>query len=310
MGRRDRPVGHPELDGYLSDVRLIERVPVRRATSGDGVASGDDMPSGTNASLDVWLTGTGTPAALPGRSGPSTLLRCRDDVILVDCGNGTAYQIARLEIDPRQVTHVFITHHHLDHNVDLPFLLLSPWIQNRETHKPPLIVGPPGTGAFVERAFLLHEYDLRVRKFHGYQADRAVPSVVEVGDGGVVKGDGWRCTAFAVEHYPVESAFGYAFRTRTQTVVISGDTQISDNLVRNAEGADLLIHEAIFEGFGYPDYHTLAADVGKVAAKAKVKQLALTHLIPGDLPDEAWLREVRRSYQGPTVIGHDLQKVL
>lgn len=310
MGRRDRPAGHPELDGYLSEVRLIKHVQVRRETSGGSLPSAGDVPSGTDAPLDVWLTGTGTPAALPGRSGPSTLLRCHEDVILVDCGNGTAYQIARLGIDPRQVTHVFITHHHLDHNVDLPFLLLSPWIQNRETYTPPLVVGPPGTAAFVERVFLLHEYDLRVRKFHGYQADRAVPSVVEVDDGGVVKGGGWWCTAFTVDHYPVESAFGYAFRTGAQTVVISGDTRMSDNLVRNAEGADLLIHEAIFEGFGYPGYHTLAADVGRVAALAKVKQLALTHLIPGDLPDEAWLREVRRSYHGPAVVGHDLQKVL
>jgi ribonuclease Z len=310
MDRRTRPVGHPELDGYLSDARLIERVPVERTRSLDPREGGQAATADDAARLDVWLTGTGTPAALPGRSGPSTLLRCRDDVVLVDCGNGTAYQLARLGLDPRQVTHVFITHHHLDHNVDLPFLILSPWIQNRETYEPPVVIGPPGTGAFVERMFLLHEYDLRVRKFHGYQAKRAVPSVVEVTDGGVVHGDGWSCTAFAVDHYPVESAFGYAFRAGDKTVVISGDTQVSENLVRHAAEADLLIHEAIFEGYGYPDYHTLAADVGKVAAAAHVKQLALTHLIPGDLPDEAWLREVRYAYDGPTVVGHDLQKVL
>src|SRR6185312_10056378 len=137
----------------------------------------------------------------------------------------------------------------------------SPWIQNRETFTPPVVIGPPGTGVFVERMLLLHEYDLRVRKFHGYQVNRAVPAVIEATDGGVVTGNGWSCTAFTVDHYPVESAFGYAFRAGDQSVVISGDTQACDNLVRHAQDVDLLIHEAIFEGYGYPDYHTLAADV-------------------------------------------------
>lgn len=309
MQRRTRPAGNPELDGYLSGERLIQDVPLERAQAATDPDEGKSA-SDTSAGFDVWLLGTGTPAALPGRSGPSTLLRCGNDVIVVDCGNGCAYQLARLDIDPREVTHVFITHHHLDHNVDLPFLILSPWIQNRGTYEPPVVVGPPGTKAFVERMLLLHEYDLRVRKFHGYDATQTVPRVIEVANDGVVEGDGWSCTAFEVDHYPVECAFGYAFRAGGQLVVISGDTQQCDNLVQHANDADLLIHEAIFEGYGYPDYHTLAADVGKIATAARVKKLALTHLIPGHLPDHVWLRQVRCAYDGPTVVGHDLEKVL
>lgn len=44
----------------------------------------------------------------------------------VDCGNGVLYQLAKLGIAPREITHVFITHHHVDHNADLGYLLVAP----------------------------------------------------------------------------------------------------------------------------------------------------------------------------------------
>lgn len=260
-------------------------------------------------SLEVWLTGTGTPRVLPHRFGPSTVVRCGGEVVVVDCGNGTAYQLAKLGISPKEVTHIFITHHHIDHNVDLGFLLMSPWVE-RGPHRPPYVVGPVGTLEYVNRVLAVHDYDIRVRIPHGWDPKGLPPNVVEIENGDIVEGAGWRSTAFRVDHSPVDQAFGYRFDTEHVSVAISGDTKPCDNLIEHARGADVLIHEAIFPGFGIPEYHTLSTVVGEVASRAAAKRLVLTHLLPGDLQDKEWFDHARLGYDGPITVGRDLLKVI
>jgi ribonuclease Z len=276
----------------------------------DAAELGPRAEAGTTG-LEVWLTGTGTPTVHPDRTGPSTLLRAGEDLLLVDCGNGCAYQIARLGMDPRDLGWVFLTHHHIDHNADLGFLLLSAWAQLRKRPwAPPTIVGPPGTFDFVDRTLAAQEYDMRVRIPQGGDPGELAAAVVEVEDGTVVHGTGWRATAFRVEHDPVDQAFGYRFDAGGLSAVVSGDTRPCENLIAHAHGADLLVHEVLYPGHGFPTYHTLASDVGVVAARAEVRHLALTHLIPGDLPDGDWLEQVLPHFRGSVTVGRDLAKVL
>lgn len=56
-----------------------------------------------------------------------------------------------------------------------------------------------------------------------------------------------RVTATLVDHFPIVPAFGFRFDTDQGSVVFSGDTAPSDNLVRLARGADILVHEVIAE---------------------------------------------------------------
>ena len=294
----ERPAG---LEGFLAEPPLVRAI----ETSLNEL----DAQGGLGASLEVWLTGTGTPAVLPHRFGPSTVLRAGEEVVVVDCGNGTAYQLAKLGIGLKEVTHIFITHHHVDHNVDLGFLLMSPWVQ-RGPHRAPYVIGPPGTLEYVNRVLAAHDYDMRVRIHHGFDLQDTAPPVVEIENGDVVHGATWRSVAFSVHHAPVDQAFAYRFDTETCSVVISGDTKPCDNLIDCAQDADVLIHEAIFPGFGIPEYHTLSTDVGGVASRARAKRLVLTHLIPGDRKDEDWLEHARQNYAGPITVGHDLLKVL
>ena len=289
------------LTGFLTEPPLVRAV---------GIGPSDlEARGGLGDSLEVWLTGTGTPDVLPHRFGPSTVLRAGEEVMVVDCGNGTAYQLAKLGIRLREVTHVFITHHHVDHNVDLGFLLMSPWVQ-REPYRAPYVVGPPGTLEYVNRILAAHDYDMRVRIPHGFEPQHLAPPVVEIENGDVVHGATWRSTAFRVDHTPVDQAFGYRFDTGIRSVVISGDTKPCDNLVSCAQETDILIHEAIFPGFGIPEYHTLSTDVGEIASRARAKRLVLTHLIPGDRKDEEWMDHARQNYDGPITVGHDLLKVI
>ncbi|WP_457963916.1 MBL fold metallo-hydrolase [Arthrobacter sp. D1-29] len=258
--------------------------------------------------LRCWLSGTGTPAVVDGRYGPSTVLAIGDDVVMVDTGNGCVYQLFHLGWRPEDVTHVLITHNHLDHNADLGFLILAPWIHGTQK-KPPTVIGPPGTLEYVNRVFAAHDYDIRARLRHGYDPALLSVPVVEVKDGLILNFSGWQVSAVEVEHSPVEDAFGYVFRTAAHSVAISGDTRPSDKLIAAAQGADVLIHEALFPGYGIPDYHTSVHDVGRVATAANVSRLVLTHLIPGHLPEEKWKEIVQQSFHGDLTVGTDLLQV-
>lgn len=258
--------------------------------------------------LEAWLTGTGTPVVVPDRAGPSNVVRCGRQTIVVDCGNGVLYQLAKLGIAPREITHVFITHHHVDHNADLGYLLVAPWVQKGE-HHPPVVLGPPGTYEYTRRVLAAQDFDFRARVSHGFVAERAAPAVVELYDGDVVEGDGVRITAFSVDHTPVDPAMGYRFDTDEMSIVFSGDTKPTDNLVRYAQGVDVLVHEVLYPGYGLPDYHTVSTDVGAVAARARAGQLVLSHLIPGTLPDDSWLTDARTNYDRPVSVGYDLMQI-
>ena len=108
-------------------------------------------------------------------------------------------------------------------------------------------------------------------------------------------------------------------------IVLSGDTNYSEAVVKLAKGADLLVHEALYvpgvdamvkrvpNASSLREHllasHTTTEDVGRVAAEAGVKKLALSHLVPGDDPsitDEMWLEGVRKHYKGDVVVGKDL----
>ena len=112
-------------------------------------------------------------------------------------------------------------------------------------------------------------------------------------------------------------AYAYRFDTADRSIVISGDTARSENLIKLAEGADVLVHEVMSRaGAGQAGRliphatrlrehllasHTTAEDVGRVATAAKVKKLVLSHYVPGNdasITDQMWLDAVRHDLQG------------
>ncbi len=286
-------------EAFMHQEQTVRCLPVGR----DDVEQTD-----AEGGLTAWLLGTGTPSIVADRAGPATLVEVGQSRVLVDAGNGVGYQLAQLGKRAGDLTHIVITHHHLDHNVDLPFLLLSPWIQRTRT-RPPVVIGPRGTQAYVDRVLAAQDYDIRVRIPHGYDPAQLAVPVLEV-DGGVELNMGsWRLRTIRVDHDPVDEAFGYRFHTNAGSLVISGDTTPCESLVEAARGAEILIHEVLYPGFGIPEYHTSVHDVGKIAARAEVGELVLTHLIPGDLPDHLWTSVVKRDFQGKVTVGHDLLKV-
>ncbi len=137
---------------------------------------------------------------------------------------------------------------------------------------------------------------------------------------------GVRVTVILVQHAPVFPAFAYRFDTPSGSVVFSGDTGPCDNVVRLATAADYLVHEVIDVGFiadrvskmpnrdnivnHLTESHTSPEDAGRIAARAGVKTLVLSHLVPGDseIPEETWESRARTEYTGNVVCGVDLDQ--
>lgn len=140
----------------------------------------------------------------------------------------------------------------------------------------------------------------------------------------VFEDDRVRVSAVLVDHPPVFPSYGYRVETDDGVIAFSGDTTKSANVIRLAEDADLLVHEVMhipyYAEAGYPqallDFfassHTTPEQVGEVASAADVRQVALSHIGPGDpreVSDATWRKSVRRSFRAPVTVGHDLQQI-
>lgn len=142
----------------------------------------------------------------------------------------------------------------------------------------------------------------------------------------LVMDDGFvRVTAVLVPHGPVFPSYAFRFDSEEGSVVFSGDTAYSENVIRLARGADMLVHEVIDFDF-YVDFlgldpallehllrsHTDVHDLGPLAELAEVDRLVLTHLVPADprlMSDREWRRNAQVGYSGRVHVGDDLMSL-
>jgi ribonuclease Z len=269
------------------------------------------------------LLGTGFPRPDPARRGAAQVVEASGDLVLIDCGASATHRFAEAGLDPRRLRRIALTHLHSDHITGIPDLLwggaVMGWWQ-----RPPAVIGPPGTRDFLERLIDAFHYDLKVR---GLARDRVLPEVTEVDEGWTDETDTFRINAFRVEHEPVDQAFGYRIDADGRATVISGDTRRSENLIRRARGADLLVHEVISRPgmeeriARAPDtaarerartvlsYHTPADELGDIATRAGVRHLLLSHIIDAGRPTDELVDAARRGYSGRLTLGEDLMEV-
>lgn len=272
------------------------------------VASGQEMK--------VTLLGTGDPTPRIERFGPSTLVEAGGQVLLFDAGRGVMQRLFQLGASTAEIDAIFLTHLHSDHVVGLVDLWLTGWVVDQRD-KPLRVYGPVGTRRLVEHLRQAFAFDIDIRTAEAGRSPRGVRiDVVEIDEGLVWKHDGVAVRAFAVDHSPVEPAFGFRVDHQGRSVAFSGDTRYSESLIRNASGVDLLIHEvaeapAAFKAAnpGLPRlaHHTQAEDAGRVFAAVSPKLAVYSHLVLVRGFEAADLVPLtRRTYDGALLVGEDL----
>ncbi|HEX2446309.1 MAG TPA: MBL fold metallo-hydrolase [Vicinamibacterales bacterium] len=293
---------------------------------GTGVdASGIRVRSGGTRVILLGTGGGPTPKRL--RSAPAQAVIVGDRTYMVDCGDGVSRQLAMARVPLPSIRAVLITHQHSDHNADYGNLLMFAWIAGLRA--PIDTYGPPPLQKMTRLFLEMNAYDLEVR-----QRDEGRPPLSpsirahEIDKDGLVFDDGRvKVTAALNRHPPVTPSFAYRFDTPDRSIVFSGDTNVSENVIRLAQGADVLVHEVMHVPAigplleGDPNAtrlrehllasHTTTADVGRVAAEANVKTLVLSHFVPGnaELPDDDWAAGARKLFKGRIIVGTDLMEI-
>ncbi len=275
------------------------------------------------------LLGTGGgPTPKPSVSASAQVIIIDNTAYVVDCGDGVARQLVLAHVPLPSLRHVFITHHHSDHNADYGNLLLLSWASGLLTAVDTW--GPPPLAKMTELFLAMNAYDIDTRmRDEGWPPLAPIVHPHEVTQGGVVMRDGnVTVTAALVDHPLVAPAFAYRFDGPDRSIVISGDTARSDNLIRLARGADILVHEAMWlpavdriaaRNPRAPtlkkhllESHTTVEDCGRVAAAAGVQTLVLSHLVPGGdatITDDMWVHAARQHFQGRIIVGKDLLEI-
>jgi ribonuclease Z len=171
----------------------------------------------------------------------------------------------------------------------------------------------------LEQAF---EYDIRIRLYD----DRASPDGVvilaqDIIEGVVFEKGGVKITAFEVDHTPVKPAFGYRIDYAGRSVVLSGDTRVSENLIRYAQGVDVLVHEVAapetFQRAGTPPeraksviaHHVTPEQAGEVFSRTKPKLAVYSHIVLPTAIEEDLIPPTRKTYGGPLELGEDLMAI-
>lgn len=311
-------------------VRLMGRVYDRAMAA----APSDGLPDG----LHVALCGSGSPMPDPSRAGPCTAVLAGQRLFVFDAGAGSVRNLSLMGLPPARVERVFLTHFHSDHIDGLGELMLQRWAGSGAT-APLLVHGPTGVETVVGGLMTAYGLDRNYRIAHHGEAvtppagfgGQALPFDPLSGADEVTLVDepDLKIRAFPVDHAPVSPAVGYVIVYKGRRAVISGDTDISTNVERAARGADLLVHEGLSRRLvgvqkaaavkagktnlakilgDITSYHSDPEAVAALAAKAGVKSLLFTHIVP-PLPLRAlegpFLGKSRKVFRGELRVGRD-----
>lgn len=273
----------------------------------------------------VTLLGTkGGPSLRKGSPSPSSsALQIDGQTILVDCGIGAARALVEAGIPLSSLDAIVITHLHSDHVLELGPLIYTAW--TTDLVAPLTVYGPPGLGDYWANFLAAMAFDHGIRTVDDKRKPlSSLVNIREYVEGAVDARDGLTITALRVDHPPVTDCFALRFDTVSQSVVFSADTCYFPPLAEFAKGADMLVHEAML-GKGIDTLvarlkaapglrahllasHTMAEDVGRIAAQAEVGHLVLNHLVPADDPaitDNDWCQAIAQTWPGTVTVGKD-----
>jgi ribonuclease BN (tRNA processing enzyme) len=309
------------------------------AQPGNTPAPGAAAPPGARL---VLLGTRGGPGVGLDRSQTASAVVVDGVPYLVDCGYGTLRALVASGLGYLSLDTVFLSHLHDDHTADLAALLALQWTGSKTaaTH----VYGPYATAATVAGALEFFRANVEIRMvdegrtkspqelLFGHDVDVGAEPVRLFADDRVI------VTGVTNTHYPERAvarmshrSLAYRFDTSTRSIVFSGDTAYSANVVSLARGADVFVCEVIDHGIHttnleraaaaaaqgnaeniwrhIAETHSTPADVGRMAAAAKVGTVVLNHQQRGSAGSgftiSDFIEGVRAEFPGQVIVGED-----
>ena len=205
-------------------------------------------------------------------------LRAGNGRILLDCGAGTLERLARYVDDWPELSHVLITHYHLDHVGALPPLLVA--LEHGLTSprlEPLTLVGPEGFGAFLEGVMTALHTDLGSLGFP--------VRVEEVRPGAPLVTEGLTLRCHPTLHSP--ESVSYRIEGPWGCVAYTGDTGPSEALTGALAGADVLVAECTQPDDRPAAGHLTPSTLSDMVRGTEPRLTLVTHVFPTHEPEAA-----------------------
>jgi ribonuclease Z len=249
--------------------------------------------------IRLTLLGAGSASQAAMRTGSAILIEAGDEVLLVDCRPGTVQRLEQTGVGLSELTAVFIT------SLD-PALMdgcRELWSAERTAgRQPPAVWGPQGTRAVFD------EVDRERNR------DEPASDAHDLVDNVVYQSDGVTVTAFVTDNPALPQTFGYRVDAYRRSAIVSGTTRYSENLIRNARGVHVLVHEVAAASAqslnteairSTLELHTSPEEAGRVFKAVRPYLAVYAPVALFGLSEDDLLRRTRRSYSGPLEIGRD-----
>ena len=255
--------------------------------------------SSVKTGITVTILGSGTCVPSLRRSSCSVLMQIGNARLLFDSGPGTIRRLLEAGTTIFDLDFIFYSHFHPDHSAELVPLLFATKYPDGDRRRSRLTI-TAGRGLAHFFAGLKAVYGKWIELAPG------LLDLVELNNTSKVLKD------FTIESAPVEhNPESIAYRITSSdgsSVVYSGDTDFSDNLIELAKDADLLICESALPDSKRVKGHLTPSMAGEIATRAAVHKLVLTHFYP-DCEEVDIMQECRKTYSGPLLMAEDLMQI-
>ena len=245
--------------------------------------------------MKVTILGSGTNLH-PTRAAAGYLIQT-DRPILLDFGPRTLSNLLKTGVDRHTIKHLLFTHYHTDHFSDFLTFFFDAICHSMFAEVRPdlMIYGPPGTKRLFQAMF---------RTFPNWSNPPFRVTLKEVNDQPFAIGQA-QVTPLPMTHSDQQICLGYRIEFQGRAAAFSGDAMASPNLVSLCQDADLAILDCSFSSHKPGGSHMHAEECGKVAKKANIKKLVLSHFY--ETADRSnVVAQARRFFSGPIIKGKDL----
>ena len=189
--------------------------------------------------VEVKFLGTGDAFNTRGQCHSCQLVRAPGATVLLDCGPTALLSLKREGLTANDVDSVLLSHLHGDHFAGVPFLLLAS-VYDTPRKRPFTVIGPPGTEQRIAELYraMYREISQRPLPFPFRCIETSGDETISLGDVSV--------RGFRVPHQQHEISLGLRLTIAGKTILYSGDTGWTNDLIEQSGDTDLFICECCF----------------------------------------------------------------
>jgi len=252
--------------------------------------------------LSVTILGSGTCVPSLKRSSCSALIETGGKKLVFDLGPGTMRRLLEVDTKIFDISFIFFSHFHPDHTGELVSFLFSSKYSGKEQRQTPItFIAGRGFAEFYNRLKMVYG--------NWVELEPGLINIVELDNKNydIIKFDDFTIESIPVEHNDESLAYRITSRNGI-SVVYSGDTDFSNNLVTLANEADLLICESALPDELKVKGHLTPSLAGKIATMANVRELMLIHFYP-ECDEVDIEKQCRKTYSNQLILAEDLMKI-